>query len=146
LYDSQIAYGQERVLIAWKRIIFPNGQSINLEGMPGIDLSGYAGFHDQVNNHYGKIFGSVLLMSIISAGAQLSQPQQQFSNNSQLSVSQMIAASLGTNIMNTANMMTEKNLSIQPTLVIRPGYLFNVSITKDMVFPSAYDDRTSYEN
>lgn len=146
LYDSQIAYGQERVLIAWKRIIFPNGQSINLEGMPGIDLSGYAGFHDQVNNHYGKIFGSVILMSIISAGAQLSQPQQQFSNNNQMSVSQMIAASLGTNIMNTANMMTAKNLNIQPTLVIKPGYLFNVSITKDMVFPSAYDNRTSYEN
>lgn len=146
LYDSQIAYGQERVLIAWKRIIFPNGQSINLEGMPGIDLSGYAGFHDQVNNHYGKIFGSVILMSIISAGAQLSQPQQQFSTTSQLSVSQMLAASLGTNIMNTANMMTAKNLNIQPTLVIKPGYLFNVSITKDMVFPSAYDNRTSYEN
>ena len=146
LYDSQIAYGQERVLIAWKRIIFPNGQSINLEGMPGVDLSGYGGFTDVVNNHYMKIFGSVILMSAISAGAQLSQPQPKFSNNNQLSVGQMLAGSLGANIMNTANSMTQKNLSIQPTLIIRPGYIFNVSITKDMVFPGAYDDKTSYEN
>ena len=43
VYDSQIAYGQERILIAWKRILFPNGKSIDLEGMPGVDLSGYAG-------------------------------------------------------------------------------------------------------
>jgi len=93
-----------------------------------------------------KIFGSVILMSAISAGAQLSQPQPKFSNNNQLSVGQMLAGSLGANIMNTANSMTQKNLSIQPTLIIRPGYIFNVSITKDMVFPGAYDDKTSYEN
>ena len=140
LYDSQIAYGQSRVLVVWQRIIYPNGQSIDLEGMPGIDLSGYAGFHDQVNNHYIKIFGSVILMSVISAGAQLSQPQQQINDNSQLSVNQTLAASLGTNIMNTANMITQKNLGIQPTLMIRPGYLMNISVTKDIVFSGAYDE------
>lgn len=143
LYDSQIVYGQERVLVVWRRVIYPNGQSINLEGMPGVDMTGYAGFNDQVNNHYLKIFGSVLFMSVISAGAQLSQPQQQFNNNGQMSVGQTLAASLGANIMNTATAITQKNLAIQPTLVIRPGYLFNVSVTKDMVFPGAYDAGTT---
>lgn len=144
LYDSQVAYGQRRVLVVWQRVIFPNGQSISLEGMSGVDMSGYAGFHDQVDNHYFKIFGSVILMSVISAGAQLSQPQQQANNNAPLSVNQTLAASLGTNIMNTTNAITQKNLGIQPTLVIRPGYLFNVSVAKDIVFPGEYDERTSY--
>lgn len=144
LYDSQVAYGQKRVLIVWKRVIFPNGQSVNLEGMPGVDMSGYAGFNDQVDNHYFKIFGSVILMSVISAGAQLSQPQQQVNPNTPLSVNQTLAASLGTNIMNTATTITQKNLGIQPTLVIRPGYLFNVGVTKDIVFPGAYQDGTRY--
>jgi type IV secretory pathway VirB10-like protein len=135
LYDSKVAYGQERVLVAWKRLIFPNGKSLDLNGMPGVDISGYAGFNDEVNNHYTKIFGSVVLMSLLSAGAQLSQPQNNTNNlNAGPNVNQMLAQSLGTNIANTANTITQKNISIQPTLEIRPGYEFNISVTRDMVF------------
>ncbi|MDX2165079.1 MAG: TrbI/VirB10 family protein [Gammaproteobacteria bacterium] len=141
-YDSKVAYGQERVLIAWKRLIFPNGQSVDLNGMPGVDISGYAGFSDEVNNHYGKIFGSVILMSLLSSGAQLSQPQNQSNDfNSSPSVNQILAQSLGTNIANTANSITQKNVNIQPTLEIRPGYQFNISVTKDIVFDSVCRDR-----
>jgi type IV secretory pathway VirB10-like protein len=141
LYYSQVAYGQERVLVVWKRIIFPNGQSINLQGMPGVDMSGYSGFNDQVNNHYGKIFGSVILMSVLSAGAQLSQPQNSDNAWQAPTVGQTIAQSLGTNIANTGTMITNKNINIQPTLEIRQGYKFNISVTKDIVFPSAYTDQ-----
>lgn len=139
VYDSQVAYGQARVLVAWKRIILPNGKSLDLEGMPGVDVSGYAGFNDQVNNHYQKIFSSVLLMSVLGAGAQLSQPQVSSNNNGQLSVGQIIAQSMGTNIANTGNMILQKNINVQPTLEIRPGYEFNITVTKDMVFPEAYE-------
>ncbi|MFN7096153.1 MAG: TrbI/VirB10 family protein [Gammaproteobacteria bacterium] len=143
LYDSQIAYGQERILIAWKRIIFPNGQSLDLQGMPGVDLSGYAGFKDQVNNHYAKMFGSVLLLSVLDAGAQLSQPQQQFDNNNgQMSVNQTIAQSLGTNLANTGDELLQKDIDIQPTLQIRPGYEFNIMVTKDLTFSGAYPGAT----
>jgi type IV secretory pathway VirB10-like protein len=141
-YDSQIAYGQQRVLVVWQRIIFPNGQSIDLQGMPGVDLSGYSGLHDQVNNHYTKLFGSVILMSALSAGAQLSQPQQANSVFAAPTVGQTLAQSLGTAISNTGTLLTQKNLNIQPTLIIRPGYEFNISVTKDMVFPNAYSEGT----
>src|SRR5206468_3185074 len=30
-YDHQVAYGQERVLVTWKRVIFPNGSSLSLK-------------------------------------------------------------------------------------------------------------------
>lgn len=138
VYDSRIVYGQERVMIAWHRIIFPNGQSINLQQMPGSDSSGYSGFHDEVNNHYAKIFGSVLLMSVLGAGAQLSQPPNNNNSFAAPSVGQTIAQSVGTNIANTATVVTEKNLGVKPTLEIRPGYEFNISVTKDIVFPGPY--------
>ena len=138
-YDSKISYGQERVLVAWKRLIFPDGRSIDLDGMPGVDISGYAGFNDEVNNHYGKIFGSVILMSFLSAGAQLSQPQSSNNNlNVSPNINQMVAQSLGTNIANTANSITQKNINIQPTLEIRPGYQFNISVAKDVIFHGNY--------
>jgi type IV secretion system protein TrbI len=57
-----------------KRIIFPNGESIDLQGMPGMDRQGYAGFNGNVNNHYLRLFGSAILMSIIGTSAQLAVP------------------------------------------------------------------------
>jgi type IV secretory pathway VirB10-like protein len=138
LYDSQIIHGQKRVLVVWKRIIFPNGKSLDLESMPGVDLSGYAGFHDQVNNHYAKIWGSVVLLSVLSAGAELIQPQRQLLDD-QSSINQVLAESFGVNIENLATSMAMKNFNLQPTLEIRPGYLFNIGVTKDIILSSSYE-------
>ncbi len=140
LYDSQIVYGQERVLIVWKRLIFPNGQSINLQGMPGIDMSGYAGFNDQVNHHYRKIVGSVILMSMLGAGAQLSAPQNNNNPFATPTIGQTVAQSVGNNLANTGAMLLAKDSNNQPTLAIRSGYKFNISVTKDMIFPGPYHD------
>ena len=67
-YSSDVVYGQERVLVAWQRIVFPDGKAMDIGAMPGADGAGYAGFHDKVNNHYLRTFGSALLMSAIIAG------------------------------------------------------------------------------
>jgi type IV secretory pathway VirB10-like protein len=136
-YDNQVAYGQSRVLVAWDRIIFPDTSSINLASMGGSDSSGYAGFTDQVNNHYGRIFGSAILMSVLEAGAQLSQPQTSTAN-AVPTTSQVIGASIGNQLAQTGNQLVQKNLSIQPTLEIRPGYEFNVMVSKDIIFPATY--------
>lgn len=141
VYDSEIAYAQNRLLVVWKRIIFPNGDSLNLEGMPGTDLNGYAGFGDEVDNHFGRIFGSVILGSVISAGAQLSQPQN--TANSPFTaptIGQTMAQSLGVNIADTSVAITQKNIAIPPTITIRPGYKFNIKVTKDLVFEAPYED------
>ena len=34
--------------------------------------------------------------------------------------------------------LLQKNLNIKPTLEIRPGYQFNVIVTKDIVFKQPY--------
>ena len=136
-YDSQVAYGQSRVLVVWERIIFPDTSSITLQNMAGSDTGGYAGFSDQVDNHYLRIFGSAILMSVIEAGAELSQPQ---TNNSTTNptASQVVAASVGAQLAQTGNALLQKNLNIQPTLEVRPGYKFNVMVNKDMVLPGIY--------
>lgn len=137
IYDSNIAFGQERVLPAVKRVIFPNGQSMDLEGMPASDVSGYAGFNDQVDNHYGKIYGAAIIMGGIAAAFQVSQPTQ----GSALvnpSNTQAAAGAMGQQLAQVTTTTVSKNLNIQPTLKIRPGYPFNVNITADMIFPHPY--------
>ena len=134
-YDSQIAYGQSRVLIVWSRLIFPDGTSYNLDGMPGADLMGMAGLSDQVDNHYFKIFGSALMFSVFGAAGQLSQPQN---NSSQLTAQQIIAGAVGQQLSQTAMQLVARNMNIQPTIKIRPGDMFNVLLTRDMVLPHPY--------
>lgn len=141
VYDSQVTYGQRRVLIAWQRLLFPDGSSLNLQGMPGTDAGGYSGFNDRVNNHYGQIFGSAILMSILGAGAQLSQPQQGSREGGAPDASQIIAGQLGQQMSEAGRELVRKGLNIQPTLEIRPGYVFNVMVVKDVVIDRPYVDR-----
>jgi type IV secretion system protein VirB10 len=130
-YDNGVTLGQTRALTAWRRIIYPDATSLDLDLMPGADQSGYAGFHDQVNNHYGKIFGNAALLSVFSAGIQLSQPQASGLQN--ISTSQTISGALGQQLGQLGMEMTRKNMDIQPTIQIRPGYQFVVHVTKDMI-------------
>jgi type IV secretory pathway VirB10-like protein len=129
-YDSKVAYAQERVLIVWTRLIFPNGDSIDLEGMDGVDLSGYAGLTDKVNNHWTKLITGVVLSSILSAGSKVAAGNNQVGT---ASFGQQATSGASEAINTVGAKFVEKNLNIQPTLEIRPGYKFNVFVNKDMI-------------
>ena len=131
-YDSAINGGQESIFVAWNRIVFPDGSSISLEGMPGAGQSGLAGFKDQVNNHYVRTFGQAFLLSLFSAGIQLSQPRGavQGTYNAQ----QIGAAAIGQQLGQLGMQIARRNLNMQPTLEIRPGFEFTIAVNKDMVF------------
>jgi type IV secretory pathway VirB10-like protein len=135
VYDSGVAYGQSRVMVAWTRLILPNGQTLALGGMSGADAAGLAGFHDQVNNHYWRIFGSAFLISLLGTGAQLSQPQNDSNSNTTPTATQQAIAAMAQEWNNVGSQLLQKNLNIKPTLIIRPGYEFNVFVRKTIVMP-----------
>ncbi|MDR5791719.1 TrbI/VirB10 family protein [Caballeronia sp. LP003] len=139
-YDSQIAFGQSRVLVVWSRVIFPDGSSMNLQGMPGSDEQGYAGLTGDVDNHMWPIVKAAVFMSVISAAAQLSQPQSANSNGSYgaPSAGQTLAAALGQQLGNAGTQLFSRYLNIQPTITTEPGTRFNILVTKDIVFPQAW--------
>ena len=137
-YDNRIVQGQRHVLVAWTRLLYPDGSSVDLLGMPGTDQAGYAGFGANVNEHLNKVFTSALLLSIIGAGAQLSQPQQSSSLYAAPSVGQSIAGAFGQQIGNASIQLTQRQLEIPPTLEVPPGYLFNVLVDRDIVLMGPY--------
>lgn len=140
VYDSLVAFGQERVLVAWQRLIFPNGSSLNLESMPGTDLAGAAGFHDRVQRDYVRIFGGAILLSAISAGLQISQGTFAAANQAAdtRDLREILAAALGQNLGEHGTEMARRNLNVQPTLEIRSGYRFNITVMKDLILPRPY--------
>jgi type IV secretion system protein TrbI len=137
-YSSDVAYGQARVLVAWQRIVFPDGKAMDIGAMPGADSAGYAGFTDQVNNHYTRLFASAFLLSGVTAGITYSQRESQATANGAPTASSALSEALGQQLGQVTAQILAKNLSISPTLEVRPGYRFNVVVTKDMTFPKAY--------
>lgn len=138
-YGSDVEYGQSRVLIGWQRIIFPDGKALDIGDMPGADGAGYSGFKDKVNNHYFRIFGSAFLMSGVTAGVALSQDTGSGNGDDRQRASDAMSEALGQQLGQVTAAMIAKNLNIAPTLEIRPGYRFNVVVTKDMSFSKAYE-------
>ena len=136
-YNSVISYGQARVQVVWTRIIFPDGTSIDLDGMSGHDDQGKSGFHDQVDNHYARLIGFAVLTSAFAAGLELSQRQ----NATLLAVpsaGQTASAAVGQQLTELGAEVTRRNLNIQPTMKIREGYRFDVRVNRDMLFNAPY--------
>jgi type IV secretory pathway VirB10-like protein len=69
-YDSSVAFGQSRVLLARTRLIMPDGTSIVLERQPGADTEGYAELEDQVDYHWWELATAAVLSTILSVGAE----------------------------------------------------------------------------
>ena len=127
-YNADVDFAQERAQIVWDRLIMPNGSSIHLETMVGTDKAGYAGLADQVDHHLGRLIGAVVLSSVISAGANLATDSAQengFVDDLGDSAAQQ-AATIGGQIV-------DRQLDVQPTITIRPGFKLNILVNKDMI-------------
>lgn len=45
-YDNMVAFGQQRALVVWQRLILLDGSSMVFDNVPATDTSGYAGLAD----------------------------------------------------------------------------------------------------
>lgn len=125
-YDSEVVAGQRRVLLAWNRLILPGGRSIRLDRQPGADASGYAGLEDRVNNHWGRMLRAALVSSLLGVGSELAAG----------GVDDLVRA-LRSGLQDSTNeagrRIVERELSVPPTLTIRPGFAFRILVTRDLI-------------
>jgi type IV secretory pathway VirB10-like protein len=148
-YQNASAFGQQRVQIAWQRLIFPNTSSMDLAQMPGADQSGHTGFSDQVDNHYLRTFGSAAAMSLISAGQMVGQMATfggggvygqygYYQPNQWAMAGETAGSGASGQFGGLGQQMLGNGMSRPPTIEIRPGYQFSVTVTQDLVFPGPY--------
>jgi len=130
IYDSQVAFGQSRMLLVWTRLIMPNGRSIVLERQPGADTAGYSGLEDEVDNHWGAQFKAALLSTLLGVGSQLGA-----TTGAGMNADVITALRRGTSdsMNQTGERAVQRNLNIQPTLTIRPGFPVRVIVNRDLV-------------
>ena len=129
-YDSQVAFGQSRVLLVWTRLIMPNGRSIVLERQEGADAGGHSGLEDEIDNHWPELFKAALLSSVLGIGSELGAGAD---NDNNAAVLQALRLGAVNSLNRTGQQVVQRNLNIQPTLTIRPGFPVNVIVDRDLV-------------
>jgi type IV secretion system protein TrbI len=126
-YDSQISFGQDRVLLVWTRLIMPNGRSIVLERLSGADTQGFAGLEDQVDYHWLRLFAAAGLSTVLGVGSELG------ATNNDNAIVQALRQGSSNSLNQTGQQVVGRNLNIQPTITIRPGFPVRVIVNRDLV-------------
>ncbi|HVB16648.1 MAG TPA: TrbI/VirB10 family protein [Stellaceae bacterium] len=126
-YDSVVAFGQSRVLVVWQRIVMPDGSSIEIDNLPATDAAGYAGLSDEVDYHTWTLLKGVALSTLLGVGT------EDTFGSAQSNLVQTIRESTQEGTNQAGQKIVEKNLNIQPTITVRPGWPVRVVVHKDLV-------------
>ncbi|WP_425645364.1 TrbI/VirB10 family protein [Agrobacterium leguminum] len=126
-YDSQVAFGQSRVLLVWNRLIMPDGTSIVLERLEGADPEGYSGLEDGVDYHWGQLFRAAALSTLLGIGTEIG------SSNDENEIAKAIRESAQDTASDVGQQIVRRQLNIQPTLTIRPGFPVRVIVQRDLL-------------
>jgi type IV secretion system protein VirB10 len=126
-YDSQVSFGQSRILLVWTRLILPNGYSVVLERQSGADAAGQAGLEDGVDNHWGALLKAALLSTILAVGTELGSDQNESD------IARALRRGTGDTVNQAGQQIVRRNLNVQPTLTIRPGFPVRVLVNRDLI-------------
>jgi type IV secretion system protein VirB10 len=126
-YDNVVAFGQERALVVWQRILRPDGYSVVIDNLPATDTAGYAGLADDVDLHTWKLLKGVALATVLGVGSQLA------SGTSDNDLIKALAQATQSTTNRAGQRLVERNLNVAPTLTVRPGWPLRVIVHKDIV-------------
>lgn len=135
--DTDIAAGQNRILMAFNRVRFPSGATLTLGGLPGADVSGAAGLPaDGVNSHFWEQFGSSFLIAGLAAlaGGNASSSDVTINVSGASPVSSLSQAA-AQGLSDTVQHILQRNQTIKPTLSVDPGDEITVIVTREMDLP-----------
>ncbi|SDA58317.1 TrbI/VirB10 family protein [Mesorhizobium qingshengii] len=131
-YDSQVTFGQSRVLLVWNRLIMPNGTSIALERQQGADTEGFSGLEDEIDHHWGQLFRAAALTTLLGIGSNLG------SSSNESDIAKAIRESAQDSLSSVGQQIVRNQLNVQPTLTIRPGFPVRVIVNRDLIL-NPYD-------
>lgn len=125
-YDADVAFGQSRVLLAWNRLILPDGRSIVLERQPASDPRGFAGLQDGTDYHWGGVHKAALVSTLLGVGSELG-------SGSDNNITRALRRGSQDSVNRAGEQIVSRELQVRPTITIRPGYPVRVLVTRDLV-------------
>jgi type IV secretion system protein VirB10 len=126
-YDDKVGYGETRALLVWSRLVLPDGRSLQLDRLAGTDGAGRSGLTDRVDNHWGSMLKAGAVSTLLGVGAAITE----LGENGE--IANAIRDSAGQTIGRAGDRIVEKQLGVQPTIVVRPGARVRVLVSRDLV-------------
>tara|TARA_R110001606_G_scaffold395760_3_gene568773 strand:- start:10314 stop:11708 length:1395 start_codon:yes stop_codon:yes gene_type:complete len=131
-YSADVDTGQNRLLVAWERIIMPDNQSVQISSFGG-DALGRSGTTGKVNNHFFRRLGAAALISTISA---IPSALQDDSGDGGVTISTGGSTDPATGMSNAVSGATEsaigKYVSMPPTITVNQGTRITVMVDRDL--------------
>ncbi|HZS60981.1 MAG TPA: TrbI/VirB10 family protein [Gemmatimonadaceae bacterium] len=136
-YDSKVAQGEDALSVVWTRVIFPDGRALPLPDLESADLAGTSGLRGAVNSHLAHAYLDAGLLSVVGAGAQLSQAPSSVPYGV-ATPGQVIAGSVGQQMTEQSLETLRSDARLAPVITVRRGTSFLVVVSRDVVFDRAY--------
>ena len=134
-YNNQVVLGQGRLLVAWTRMVLPDGRSVTFPGLASKDLRGASGLTGRVDRHRLGAFGDALMLSVVGAGLALSQRRPDRGGSAYPSPSEVMAGSVAAELSRVATEMLRARAGRAPTIQIQEGISFHVFMSGDLALP-----------
>ena len=124
-------FGQERLAVFFHRLVMPDGYSLNLDKFEGLNQVGETGLRDQVNHHYGQVFGISLAIGAIAGFAQANNNNGAFQSSTDA-----YREGVASNLSQSALHILDRYLNILPTITIREGHRIKIYLAGDLLVPA----------
>jgi len=124
-YSNGVALGQRRVLVAWDRVVTPDGQVVDLDAY-GSDRLGRSGLTGKVNTRFAQRFGAAALVSIFGALPAIA------SASTDDDETQVVIENVGADAEDNASAVVEEYLKLAPIITVEHGDVIMVMVTNDL--------------
>lgn len=133
---AHAASGDERILLHWRAVKLPSGESYRLPVLPAGSRDGTAGVRGRVDHHWWSRVGSAVALSLVGAGVQLSQPQERTAvRGFAPSEGQVVGRELGRELGRLSREVLRRGVARPPTIHLRAGERMTLLLTRDLAFP-----------
>jgi type IV secretion system protein VirB10 len=124
-YQSGVEIAQQRVTVAWDRIILPNNQTVVISSFGGDEL-GRSGVTGVVDTRFDERFGSAALISLITAlpGAAAAQVESETSAE--------VLEDVGDDLADSTDSVLSDYLAIGPVIYVDQGSRITVMVDRDV--------------
>lgn len=132
-YNADVRPGQQRVVAAFRRLILPNGSSVDLLGTQATDAQGRSGLQDQVDRHFLEMFGASFIVAGLASLVQRREAQPAtvvVVPGNAPGVSSTLGSAAGSVLVETSRAILGRAQNIPPTLLIRQGHRFSLTVQR----------------
>jgi type IV secretory pathway VirB10-like protein len=121
---------QQRLAVTFHRLIMPDGFSLSLDHMQGLDQAGATGLKDKVDNYYLSIFGTSIALGLMSGFSAYGTGSALTAGGADV-YRQGVANQLSQN----SSRLLDRQLNRLPTITIREGQRVKIYLASDLRLP-----------